>query len=716
LVFIAQPDSLIVTREFAVRNGVSLNSRIPLITINGEKQFTVRGIMRSGGLTQAFGGNFALMDVYAAQQILGRGRRFDRIDIRAKEDTSIDQCGQALRQALGAGFEIEPPSARGRHFESLLRSYSTAMSISSLSAMVIGMFIIFNSFAVAAVHRRPEVGLLRALGATRSQVQRMFLLESVLAGLLGACLGVAAGLGGARAIAEYVSAFMEKSGVGQRVTELSVDPLLVASGIILGIATSVLAAWLPARDASGVDPVAALQRGKYQTSSARENRKRHFVALALFVASGLCLLLSTSSVIFYGGYVFMIVGGLLEAPVLTLLLSRSIRPILKHFVPAEGALAADRLIQAPRRTSVTVSALMLSMALVVTFGGLAHSFYASLVQWMQDGLNPDFFVSPSSNLATRSMTFPGSLEQLLESVDGVQEVQLVRNARIIYHDVPVMVLAIEAEKAGRTVRRVPIAGQLQEMNRLTAAGAGTFVSDSFATIHKLKMGNTVELPTPSGLLRLPIVGIIRDYSDIQGSLFIDRTVYTKWWHDDTANVARVYVRQGEGAAVVRARIVETLSGKQRLLVLTNREVRDWILGVMDQWFAMTYNQIAVAILVAILGIVNTLTVSITDQWQELGVMQAVGGVGSQIRRTVWIEAIMIAAIGVTLGIALGSLNLYYSLDVVKRDLGGISLDYILPLSLIALMIPTMLSAAFVASIGPAESAVRGAIVRALECE
>jgi putative ABC transport system permease protein len=412
----------------------------------------------------------------------------------------------------------------------------------------------------------------------------------------------------------------------------------------------------------------------------------------------------------------MIVAGLLLAPALTLLLSKALRPILKRLLPAEGTLAADSLVQAPRRTSATVSGLMLSLAAVVGFGGFAHSFYTSLGEWMDNALNPDFFVSPSANLVTRAITFPAEMRTAIERVPGVDQVQLVRNARVSFRGTPVMIIAIETDKLSKTIHRVPVAGTSEEMNRLTSEGKGMIVSDSFAQIHNLRLGNIVELPTPSGSLTLPIAGIVRDYSDMQGSLFIDRSVYIKLWKDDTANVARVYVRKGEDVETVRQRLINALEGRQRLLVLTNREVREWIMKLMDQWFALTYNQIAVAILVAVLGIVNTLTVSITDRRRELGVMQAVGGLRNQIRRTVWIEAFSIGVIGLVLGTGLGAINLYYSLGMVKRDLGGIELEYIFPVAFVMFMIPTILAAAFVAALGPAESAVRGSLVEALEYE
>src|SRR5262249_57856421 len=132
----------------------------------------------------------------------------------------------------------------------------------------------------------------------------------------------------------------------------------------------------------------------------------------------------------------------------------------------------------------------------------------------------------------------------------------------------------------------------------------------------------------------------------------------------------------------------SLSGHGRLLILTNREVRDWIMKILNQWFAMTYNQIVVAVLVAVLGIVNTLTVSITDRRRELGVMQAVGGLRNQVRKTVWLEALSIGVIGLGLGTGLGAINLYYSLGMVKRDLGGLDLAYIFPVAFVGFMVPT----------------------------
>jgi putative ABC transport system permease protein len=717
LVFLAQPDSLIVTKEFAVRNGLQLNGRIALLTVEGEKRFTIRGIMKSRGMAQAFSGNLAVMDIYAAQRAFGRGRRFDRIDLRARTGVSVERCQVILRQALGSGFEVEPPSTRGQHFEALLQSYSTAMTISSLYAMIVGMFIIYNSFSIAVTQRRYEIGVLRAVGATRSQIKKLFFLESIVAGIIGSAGGAAFGMVIALAIARRMSSMLQQvTGVTQHVEGLAVDPILIVAGICIGLAASIVSAWIPARNAARVDPIQALQKGRYQVVSSGENFKRRRAALLLFLVSLICLFFSNSKPMFYAGYVLIILAGLLLAPALTLSLSKAFRPFLQRVLRAEGTLAADSLVQAPRRTSATVSALMLSLAMVVGLGGVTHSLYRSFHEWMDNALNPDFFVSPDANLTNRSLTFPPDIVPAIEAVQGVDQVQLVRSARIMYDQRPVLLISVEAEKMRVKVHRVPVAGDADEMERLTAAGKGLIISDGFASLHQVGMGDTVTIPTPSGLLRLRVVGILRDYSDIQGSIFIDRAVYQQWWHDNTINVARVYAKPGENVNDVRQRLVNVLSGGTRLLILTNQEVRDWALDLVNQWFQMTYIQIAVAIVVAVLGIVNTLTVSIMDRRRELAIMRAVGGLRHQIRTTVWLEALTIGMIGLVLGVCLGALNLYYTLGMVRRDLGGLDLDYIFPWSFVVFIVPAILIAAFIAALGPAESAVRGTLVEALEYE
>jgi putative ABC transport system permease protein len=717
LVFLAQPDSIILSREFADKNHIAVGGRVALGTVEGQKQFTVRGVMKSSGLTSAFGGNLAVMDIYAAQHMFGRGRSFDRIDLAVKEGRTLKDAEQELTAMLGPGFQVDPPSGRGQQFEAMLAAYSMMVGISSLFALFIGMFIIYNSFAIAVTQRRSEIGILRALGATRGQIRWLFLGESAVTGLIGSLGGLVFGILIARGIAASIGGLIsDVYGVAQHADELSTSPRLLLLALVIGITTSIIAAAIPARSAARVDPVQALQKGKYQVLSAGESRLRAFLGLGLGAASVVCLNIGASRPIFYAGYVLAIVVALLISPLLSLMLAKALRPILKWARPVEGALAADSLIQSPRRTSASVAALMLSLALVIAFAGMARASYASIIHWMETALNPELFIMPSQSIVVRSMRFPATMGPEVAAIPGVRRVQMVRDARVMFRKTPVMVVSIEVESMAQTAQLPPVAGNVDEMYRRAAAGDGLIVADNLARLQHLKLGDMLEVPAPKGLIRLPIVGVIIDFSDQQGTIFMDRSLFIRYWHDDSVNVLRVYLNPGARVADVRQRILEKYAGQRQVFVLTNQELKGYILKVTDQWFSLTSVQIAVAVLVAILGIVNTLTVSITDRRRELGVLQAVGGLRGQIRRTIWLEALSIGTLGLALGFGLGAINLYYILQIVQNDIAGMRLDYAFPIGTGLALVPTILGAAFVAAIWPAESAVNGSLVEALEYE
>ena len=717
LVFLAQPDSIMVSAEFAARNALDLNSRVPLETIDGPREFTVRGILRSSGLSSAFGGNLAVMDIYAAQHVFGRGRRFDRIDLALVPDADLRAGQAALEQQLGPAFEVQPPSSRGESFQSLLRIYRFMLYFSSAFAVVVGMFIIFNAFSVAVTERRGEIGLLRALGATRGQIWRLFVGESLLIGLAGSALGVALGHSAAGALARGAAGLVQGVyGVGGADLSIALTPGAVAAAVVVGLLTSAVAAVLPARNASRVDPVKALQKGRSQVLAQGSSRARTIAALLLVVAGVPALAVTDSLPVFYAAYLAVLLAAMLVTPTMALALARAIRPLLRWLRPVEGALAADSLIAAPKRTSATVAALMLSLALVIGLAGTARASHNQITEWLNTALNPDLFVSSSPTLTARNYRFPDAMTSELASVDGIAELQRMRGVRIQIHGEPTLLYSAELAKiAGRSPRQA-VDGNLDEMFRLAADGKGLIASENFATLRRARLGDTIEVPAPNGMLRLPLVGVIREYSDQQGALFIERDLFTRHWGDDSVDFYRVYLREDASAPAVKEAILTRFADNRRLFVLSNEEVRRYVLGLTDQWFSMTWVQVAIAMAVAVLGIVNSLMVSVTDRKRELGVLRAVGGFPSQVRWTIWMEALGVGLVSLVLGLALGAVHLYYVLEMTSRDFPGLRFDYTYPFAVAAALVPIILATALAGALMPGEAAVRGSLVEALEYE
>jgi putative ABC transport system permease protein len=649
--------------------------------------------------------------------VFGRGRKFDRIDLAVQEGNTVEQVRQRLARMLGPGFTVEPPSARSRQFEALSSVYGMMANITSLFALFIGMFIIYNSFAIAVTQRRGEIGILRALGASRAQIQNLFLIESAILGLIGATFGVGFGLLIANGISGSLGNFLgEIYGVAQKAEEVSSDPRLLAGALCMGMITSVIAAWIPARNAASVDPVQALQKGRFQMFTERENHIRLWSALLLAAAVIFCLFFSQNRPVFYAGYFLTVIVGLLAVPSLASRMAALLRPVLKWIRPVEGALAADSLLQSPRRTSGAVSALALSIALVISLGGMARASYDSIGDWMRVALNPDMFLSPTQSVTDRSFRFPPGFTEEVSTTPGIQLVQPVRSARIQYNGNPVMLVAIDVAKLRRTSYLPAVAGNQEEMYRLASQGKGVIVAENFAALNKVDYNQTMRIETPSGPLLLPVAGIVRDYSDQKGTILVDRSVYTKYWNDHSVNIVRIYLKPGVTVPEMQTRLAQKIGGRTRYFVFTNQELKAYITRITDQWFGLTYIQLAVAVLVAVLGIINTLTVSITDRRRELGVLQAVGALRNQVRGTIWLEAIAIGAVGLAIGLLFGGVALYYSLEMSARDIAGLRLAYAYPWSMAASLAPVILGAALFAALTPAEQAVRGSLVEALEYE
>jgi putative ABC transport system permease protein len=719
LVFLAQPDSLIVSKEFAGRNHLAEDSHVELLTALGPKTFTVRGVMALKGMAKAFGGNLAVMDIYSAQFVFGRGRTFDRIDVALNEGVKVDDGTRRIEAKLGPGYKVEPPLRRGKQTESLLEAFSQGLFLSSIMALLVGLFLIFNAFAVSVTQRRAQIGILRALGVTRGQIQSLFLGESLLLGLLGSIAGVAAGILLGRAMMFFMASLVEQIyGVRVFVDRLRVDPFWTAVSLATGVAASLAGAWLPARAAARVDPALALQKGKFQVLFLGENRRRRWIGVALL---GACLAttltpwangLSVQTVVF----VVLFLGLTLLVPTFSQLLAVLLRRPMGWAFGMEGQLASDSLVAAPRRTSATVAALMFSLAFVLIMATYSLSVKISMMKWVDSAINSDLFVSASESLSARTFQFPAAVGEELKKVPGVRQVDSVRLLILGYGGGAPLLASIEMEQYLRRGRPLMEDGRIEGLLPGMLGRNGVLVSNNFARLHHVGKGDSIHLDTPTGRHEFEVVGVIVDYSSDSGSLLIDREVYKRLWKDDRVDTFDLMVEKGYDPEIVRREVYRRFAGNRHVFVLTNQDMRREMIRITDQFFAFEYVQLLVAVVVAVLGIVNSLVVSIHERRREIGILRGLGGERRQVRKAILLEAASIALVAVTLGIGAGAILGYYVINSFGAAINGWVFPYRFPTAMALALVPGVVGVSLLAAWYPARLALRMPLVEALAYE
>ena len=720
LLFLAQPDSICVTEDFAERHGLKLDDTITLETGHGLKPFVIRGLVKPEGPATAFGGNIAIMDLYAAQYAFSRGRRFDRVDVMLRPGVKVEEARGRLRAALGGVYEVETPARRGAQMEALVENFAATMALSCWQAMFIAVFLIFNVFAVAATRRRREIGILRSLGVTRGQIRGLFLAEGAVVGLVGTAVGLGLGLALARWVSRFMIGVTELAyGTTHSTPVLVVETWVLVVGVLLGIVTALAAAYLPARTAARLQPVEALAKGRFMRAGEGSNRPRLLVGIGLAVITAICVIwvapLSLPATI---ATLFLInLAALLVAPSLIGPLLRAIRPLFGGLFGVEGRVAADSLIQAPRRTSATVLALMIALGFVIAFGGMVTSYRRSYRIWLEGALNADFYLSASQRFFSKAYHIPPEFEHVVAAVPGVRWVEPFRGVHIDYRGRQPLLASLPLERTYRRMDPQFVEGDREDYLARSARGECVAVSDNFSRLFGVGVGDTLTLDSPTGPVSLPVLATIRDYTSDHGTIWMDRSVYVSRWKDEGIDMLDILLEKGADQAQVAAAIRASLADRtNRLFIMTSGEFKKIITRILDQFFSLAYIQLVIALVVAVLGVANTLVISVSERRRELGILKALGTARRQIVTLIVAEALGIAACGGLLGYALGSYLVKFSVESVSAMFSGWTLPYAFPWGIAAGLAPLLIIVTVLAAVYPARLALGVSPAEALEYE
>jgi putative ABC transport system permease protein len=720
LVALAQPDSILISRTFADKHRLKDGDKLPLFTSQGKKEFTVRGIIKPAGIGEVFGGQIAVMDVFNAQFVFNRGRNIDRIDLMNEPEAQVEELQERLRGILPGGVEVTRPAARGQGIENAVSAMRIGMTVASFIALFVGVFIIFNTFSISVNQRWKEIGVLRAIGVERRNVQRMFLGEAVVMGIAGGGIGVALGyflaVGAERVMSEVAASVFSYVSTQQ-------PPVFrwdyAAASFIIGIAASVIGAWLPSRAASRLNPILALHNIETRQRDNVLGTARMIAGCAL-AAAGLLLVrfapLSVGLGFQFTYALLMLLGLILLLPKLSEWSARLLRPVMDRVFGSVGVIAVDTMIQSPRRTSATVGALMIGLMFVFSTAAYVRSYQWTVSRWMDKVINSEILVSTSEMARSRTYHFSEDLSRKIAAIPGVKRIE---NARIIflpYADDSVALVSLEMDGWFARVKDVVEDADEAAAREKMIKGEGALVARNFAARYNLQVGDRLKLQTPTEAFDRPIVGIIEDYTSEKGAVFLDRELYKKYWTDSAVDMIEVNLNPGADLVSVKNEIQRAVKGEHRAFVYTNAEYKRWIMNLIDGFFVLNYMQMAVAIMIATLGIINALLISVSERKRELGVLRAIGGLRSQIRTMILLEAAAIGIVGVVVGAIAGVLNTYFLVRTASMMISGMTIPFRFPFWMIAIVLPITLLITLAAAWWPARKAMNLQVAEAIGYE
>ncbi|HZN10911.1 MAG TPA: FtsX-like permease family protein [Blastocatellia bacterium] len=705
------PRSVVLSEKFARRHGVELGGEIELTFGDRAERYAVRGLLKDEGPARALDGNFALMDIAAAQWALGRLGRLDRVDVRLAEGVAVDEAERAIAGRLPEGLRAQRPARRGRQVEKMLEAFHFNLSALSYIALLVGLFLIYNTVSISVITRREEVGTLRALGATRRQVLGLFLAEAAALGLAGCALGLLLAqllaYGAVRLTATTVNALYIASAAAPQA--LGAGHVLLAFGV--GLPMALLAAAVPALEASRVSPTQAM-RGADRLETRYRLRARYLVVpLALFLLAWRCARLGPVAgrpIFGYAAALLIVFGAAFLVPAVLYAVGRAGGRVLARLFKVEGRLANANLAGAIPRIAISVAALAVSLSMMVAIAVMIGSFRETVVYWVGQTLQADLYLRPAGR-ANVTMDVPVSpeVERAVVAHPLVEAVDRFRNFDVPYEGGLVTLGAGDFStllRRGRLLFKDPVDG---------AAALGgaigrdeVIISESFAIKHARKVGDRVTLPTPRGPAGFRVAAVYYDYSSDRGVLVMDRGTSVKYFGERPPTSLTIYLRAGADAERARAEILAALGEGYRVLIYTNGSIRDEVLRIFDSTFAITYALEVIAVFVAILGVASTLLTLILERRREIAVLRLLGADRRQVRKMVIIEAALMGGVSQSVGLAVGLLLSLVLIYVINLQSFGWTIQFHLPLGFLAQSSALILLATALSGVYPANRAAR----------
>ncbi|MFF7650358.1 ABC transporter permease [Streptomyces sp. NPDC007983] len=651
------PTEVMVDADTADSKKLKLGDELRIIALPGEFRAKIVGIA-TFQVTNP-GATLVYMDTATAQRkLLGAPGAYTSYALTARPGVSNEQLKKAVVADLGPGLKVQTKAESSKEAESQIGSFLDVMKYAMLGfagiAVLVGIFLIVNTFSMLVAQRTREIGLMRAIGSSRKQINRSVLVEALLLGVVGSILGVLGGVG----LAVGLMKLMGNAGLHLSTDQLTVKPTTPIVGLTIGIVVTVIAAYIPARRAGTISPMAAL-RDAGTPADTKAGRIRGAIGTLLTAGGAAALVVAGNAAKAVDGSMFLalgvvltLIGFIVIGPLLAGLVVRALATVVLRIFGPVGRLAERNALRNPRRTGATGAALMIGLALVACLSVVGSSMVASATDELDKSVGADFIVQAGAQPITKQA------ERAVHQAKGlthVSDVKRIMDAELTLPDGEKVKKDLSAADPTYVddLRTPVVAGNLADAYGKDAIA----VPEGFAKDHKVTKGSTLTVAFKDGkTAKLTVAAITSDDVSLgKGALYLNITTVERYVPAElmpTNSMMLAQAKDGQEDAAyssLKSQLHPYPSVKVKDQTDYKQEMKDQI----GQLLNLVYGLLALAIIVAILGVVNTLALSVVERTREIGLMRAIGLSRRQMRRMIRLESVVIALFGALLGLGLG---------------------------------------------------------------
>jgi putative ABC transport system permease protein len=688
---LTDPGAVLMSRSTAENLGLLAGDIFEVLAGGGTFPATLLGIIGENGSPGL--NNLMVVDIAVAQTWLNQRGWLSRIDVRIPDGDSSLQA--KLEQVLPPGTRLLNAAGRTRSLTEMSAAFMTNLSAMSLLAILVGLFLIYNSVGFAVLQRRGLIGVLRALGVTRRQTFSLILTEAAVLGLIGATMGVVLGIWLGESLLALVSRSINDFYFRVSVTQVAVTPFSVGKGLLAGLAATLFAAVVPAIEAASYPPRLALTR------SVLEHRNRRLLPLIAVAGLGIgllaVLLLSFSGSNLLAGLtaVFMLILGFaLCVPVSVKAITSVLEPLAARAGNTSARLAVSGIGANLSRTGIAIVALSVAVSATIGVSVMVDSFRSSVSEWLDQSLQSDIYIgSPRAELEY------GLIEDLVQA-PGVAAYSTSRRMWLENEAGRLRVIALQMP-TGRYPGSEILDAPAEQVWPAFEHDDAVLVSEPYAYRHAVAAGDEIRLTTGSGERAFVIAGTYRSYDVNAGAVLLSRRTYDRFWDDPAIDSIGLFLAPGADAGEVLQQLKVISQGRQQIVMRSNREIRKLSLDVFDRTFVITDVLYWLATGVALIGILGAMLALQMERARELAVLRALGMTPAQLGGMVVTQTATIGLLSGLAAVPLGLVMAWVLIEVINRRAFGWQMDILMSWQVLLAAVLFSVGAALLAGIYPA---------------